>query len=221
MRPSKLDHSPWRNARWLVIAPHPDDETLGTGALIYDTAARQKLAGIAFLTDGDGSHPQGTQGLRSVRRREARNAVGLLCARFAPIAWLGWQDSTPPVAGSGPFVRTAMQIAAIIRNRRVDALAVSDPGDGHSDHIAAFNLACDARTRSRRKLQIFTYSVWNAASCRGTRFCTLPMPMGLRRRALRAHRSQLFARMGPGFRLPSKMSRMPATDQLIALEWPR
>lgn len=221
MRARLIDRSPWRRARWLVIAPHPDDETLGAGALIYHAAARKRLAGIVFLTDGGGSHPQGTAGLRAVRRREARQAVGLLSARSAPVDWLGWADGEPCPTGSARFERTARRMAAIIRDRQVDALVVSDPGDGHCDHIAAFDLACAIRSRSHRKLQIFTYSVWGPAVSRGTRYRTAVMPTSLRRRALCAHRSQLSASMGEGFRLPSPMRRMPATDCLVAVDWPR
>lgn len=221
MRPGLLDRSPWRHARWLVMAPHPDDETLGAGALVYHAVAQKRLAGIVFLTDGGGSHPQGTAGLRAVRRREARHAVSRLSAGSAPVDWLGWQDGEPCEPGSARFDRTAMRMAAIIRARRVDALAVSDPGDGHCDHIAAYDLACDARARSRRKLQIFTYSVWDDAVCRGMRLRTPPMPVSLRRQALRAHRSQLSPSMGEGFRLPSPMLRMRSADCLVALDWPR
>lgn len=221
MKPRLLGRSPWRSARWLVMAPHPDDETLGTGALIHDAAGRGRLAGIVFLTDGGGSHPQGTAGLRAVRRREARSAVSLLSSRSAPIDWLGWNDGQPFVPGSVRFDRTAMRMAAMIRARRVDALAVSDPGDGHCDHIAAFDLACETRARSRRKLQIFTYSVWDDAVSTGMRLCTPSMPISLRRQALCAHRSQLSPSMGQGFRLPSPMRRMAAADCLVAVGWPR
>lgn len=221
MTPGLLDRSPWRRARWLVIAPHPDDETLGAGALIYHSALRKRLAGIAFLTDGGGSHPQGATGLRAVRRREARRAASLLSARSAPIDWLGWDDGEPWKIGSAGFDRTAMRMAAMIRARRVDALAVSDPGDGHCDHIAAFELACEIRARSRRELQIFTYSVWREAVCEGRRYRTSPMPICLRRRALCAHRSQISPRMGEGFRLPPSMRLMRAADCLVAVGWPR
>ncbi|WP_233994040.1 PIG-L deacetylase family protein [Porphyrobacter sp. AAP60] len=204
-----------------MIAPHPDDETLGAGALIHDAGARKRLAGIVYLTDGGGSHPRGTAGLRAVRRREARRAVNLLSATSVPIDWLGWKDGEPCKAGSLRFDRTAMRLAATIRARRIDALAVSDPGDSHCDHIAAFELACETRARSRRKLQIFTYSVWDEPACRGTRFRTLPMPVSLRRRALCAHRSQLSPSMGQGFRLPSPMLRMRAADCVVAVNWPR
>lgn len=216
-----LARSPWRGARWLVIAPHPDDETLGAGALIHHAAARNRLGGVVFLTDGGGSHPQGTKRLRAVRRREARRAVGLLTEWPVPINWLGWADGNPGHEASTAFCRSASQLGTMIRDRRIDALAVSDPGDRHCDHVAAFQLALAARDQSRRALQIFTYSVWDEPACRGTRFATPAMPSGVRRRALNAHRSQLTRSMGEGFRLPKPMRRMASADQLIAVDWPR
>lgn len=216
-----LARSPWRGARWLVIAPHPDDETLGAGALIHHAGSRNRLGGVVFLTDGGGSHPQGTPQLRAVRRREARRAVGLLTEMPVPIHWLGWADGNPSHEASTAFGRSARRLGTIIRARRIDALAVSDPGDRHCDHVAAFNLARAARDQSRRALQIFTYSVWHEPACRGTRFATPAMPSGVRRRALSAHRSQLTPSMGEGFRLPKPMRRMVSADQLIAVDWPR
>lgn len=216
-----LARSPWRGARWLVIAPHPDDETLGAGALIHHAASRDRLGGVVFLTDGGGSHPQGTPHLRAVRRREARRAVGLLAERPVPVDWLGWADGKPSHEASRAFGRSARRLGTMIRTRRIDALAVSDPGDRHCDHVAAFQLALAACDRSRRALQIFTYSVWHEPASRGTRFATPSMPNGLRRRALGAHRSQLTPSMGEGFRLPKPMRRMTAADQLIAVHWPR
>jgi N-acetylglucosamine malate deacetylase 1 len=216
-----LDRSPWRGAQWLVIAPHPDDETLGAGALIHHAAARKRLGGVVFLTDGGGSHPHGTEYLRAVRRREARRAVNQLSPTSVPIDWLGWADGDPIPAVSPSFVRSARRLGTMIRDRRIDALAVSDPGDGHCDHVAAFQLALAARTQARRELQIFTYAVWHEPARRGVRFCTPAMPVGVRRRALSAHRSQLTPRMGEGFRLPPEMRRMPPADCLIPVDWPR
>ncbi len=217
-----LIRSPWRAARWLIIAPHPDDETLGAGALAYHAAGDQRLAGLVFVTDGSGSHPAGTTGLAAVRRREARSAAARLGASHTRLDWLGWQDGHPPAVGSIRFTRTAMRLAAIIRSRRVNALAVSDPGDRHCDHVAAFWLACEAHTRAQRRARLFTYPVWNSPLCTGTVLTTPAMPKGLRRRALSAHRSQLSPRMGAdGFRLPVPMRRMAGADRLIAVDWPR
>lgn len=216
-----LGASPWRRARWLVIAPHPDDETLGAGALLHDVAAEGRLAGIVYLTDGGGSHPPGTPHLLSVRRREARQAAGRLATRAPRIDWLGWADGRPHGAGSLPFRHTARRIAAILRQRRVDALAVSDPGDTHCDHVAAFHLAAAACAAARRNVQLFTYSVWGESAIGGLPVRTSAMPRGQRHSALAAHRSQLSPALGKGFRLPADMRRMPACDTLRAVDWPR
>jgi LmbE family N-acetylglucosaminyl deacetylase len=216
-----LCKSPWRRARWLVFAPHPDDETLGAGALLHQMAAEERLAGVIYLTDGSGSHPPGTPHLRSVRRREARRATSRLATHAAPIDWLGWEDGRPHATGSLPFRHTARRIAAILSQRRVDALAVSDPGDAHCDHVAAFEVAAASCAAACRKVQIFTYSVWGEPSTCGLPVRTSAIPQGQRRGALAAHRSQLSPALGEGFRLPSGMRRMRACDTLRAVDWPR
>ena len=43
---------------------------------------------------------------------------------------------------------------------------------------------------------------------------TPPMPLGLRNRALAAHRSQITPQFGDGFRLSAAKLRMPAFDLL-------
>src|SRR4029077_11597995 len=84
--PPTLDVSP--GTRLLVVAPHPDDETLGAGGLmarVHETGGR---VNVVYLTDGDG-YPEGVQseghiespaamdyrGYGRRRRSEARNAL--------------------------------------------------------------------------------------------------------------------------------------------------
>jgi hypothetical protein len=42
---ASLADRPWRSLRWLVLAPHADDETLGAGALIAQAEATGHFAG--------------------------------------------------------------------------------------------------------------------------------------------------------------------------------
>ncbi|HUD95803.1 PIG-L deacetylase family protein, partial [Sphingobium sp.] len=97
----------WRTRRWLVLAPHPDDETLGAGALIAQTCRSQTFAGLVFLTDGSGSHPA-TDGkarrLVAIRAREGALALSRLTGsrRWKP-AHLGRKDAHPFNAGSVGF----------------------------------------------------------------------------------------------------------------------
>jgi N-acetylglucosamine malate deacetylase 1 len=221
MKPMPINRTPWRFARWLILAPHPDDETLGAGTLLHHAAEAGQLAGLVYLTDGGGSHPEGTARLRSVRRREASLALRRLSGQRIRPDWMGWHDGHPHASNSIAFHRSALRLAAMIRARQVSGLAVSDPGDEHCDHVAAFELARAACGAARSAVQLFTYSVWHGRICEGCRVRSEPMPLGLRRSALAAHRSQLTGRMGAGFRLPAPMRVMRCTDMLTAVGWPR
>jgi LmbE family N-acetylglucosaminyl deacetylase len=79
------------HTRLLVVAPHPDDETLGAGGAIQRVHALGGSVHVIYLTDGDG-YPEGVQtenrienpaaadyrGYGRRRRREARAALGTL-----------------------------------------------------------------------------------------------------------------------------------------------
>ncbi|MFK4870382.1 PIG-L deacetylase family protein [Novosphingobium sp. ZW T3_23] len=211
-----LAQRPWRDKRWLVLAPHPDDETLGAGALIRQTARTGHFAGIVYLTDGSGSHQVST-GLVAQRRREAATALFRLTgSRDRAPVHLGWKDAAPATPETLPFIRTALWLGALCRRLRVDVIAVTALHEPHCDHSAAARIAYAARRVARRRLLVAEYQVWAQARFgRGYRSVeTLPMPVGQRRRALQAHRSQLTAARGPGFRLPADRQRMPATDIL-------
>lgn len=214
MKAEPLARSRWARARWLVLAPHPDDETLGAGALIAHCAAHRRLGGIVFLTDGTGSHPEGTPGVAAVRRKEARHAIARLRAAAMPTIWMGWRDAHPYSTDSIAFAKDADRLAALLRWHRIDAIAVSDHSEAHCDHVAAFRLAEAALRRARRPVALFAYHVWSDAPRRARRIATPAMPVGRRRHALMAHRSQMSPVIGDGFRLPREKRRMPAQDVL-------
>ena len=46
----------------LVLAPHPDDETLGCGAALAAAVTAGYAVRVVAATDGDGSHPRSFQG---------------------------------------------------------------------------------------------------------------------------------------------------------------
>jgi LmbE family N-acetylglucosaminyl deacetylase len=88
-----------------VLAPHPDDETLGCGGLIHDARAAGARVRVVFLTYGDANelafllaekHPVFAP--RAVRRMgEARRAEGIEAARILgvpehDVVFLGYPD---------------------------------------------------------------------------------------------------------------------------------
>ncbi|PZN97816.1 MAG: GlcNAc-PI de-N-acetylase [Hyphomicrobiales bacterium] len=209
------------SARWLILAPHADDETLGCGALIADAASRNALAGVVILTDGVGSHrhdgPASRARLIAARRRESARAVRILagCAAPPPL-FLDWPDAHPFSVGTPAFDQSRRRLAAICRQRRVDALAVTAHNEPHCDHEAAHALARAVSHTAMRTIKVFEYVVW-AAEPPSAGYLTLqtpPMPIGLRNQALAAHRSQTTPQFGEGFRLSAAKLRMPAFDLL-------
>lgn len=205
----------WARMRWLVLAPHPDDETLGAGALIAQTARTGRLGGIVYLTDGSGSHPDEPR-VKHVRRREARLAVRRLAGQAAPIRWIGWQDARPYKPGESRFARDASALGALLRRSRIDAVAVTARWEEHCDHEAAYHLARAAIKGAKRSIRLFQYHVWSKPGPPARAIVrTQAMDSGRRRLALAAHRSQLGPAYGPGFRLPQEKFRMPAQDTLF------
>ena len=68
----------------VVLAAHPDDETLGAGGLIESVARDGARITIVVATDGEGSHPASPTHtpwqLSRIRRREMRKAIDHLAA---------------------------------------------------------------------------------------------------------------------------------------------
>lgn len=214
----RLSSTPWRKARWLVLAPHADDETLGAGALIAEAAADARLAGIAYLTDGTGSHPHRDAAsrarLKAVRRTEAAAACRILTGGPCRPIFLDWPDAQPFRAGSAAWRASILRLTSFCRRERVDAIAVTAADEPHCDHSAAAALANAVAAAALRRVAVFEYCVWGRPPGAAQVFETRPMAPGRRRSALAAHRSQLTPLFGDGFRLPVHQQAMADRDRL-------
>jgi LmbE family N-acetylglucosaminyl deacetylase len=209
---------PWRKLRWLVLAPHPDDETLGAGALVRQTAAAGCFAGLVYLTDGSGSHSteEGQAGrLIATRKREATHALRRLTGGGVPSPlFLDWKDAAPAIGGGTAFNRSCHRLATLCLRLRVDVLATTAAGEPHCDHAAAAELAYAVRSLSKGRIRIAEYVVWGDTPSVRTHYALASEAIlpGKRRHALSAHRSQLTASFGAGFRLPKEKRAMSARD---------
>ena len=66
----------------LVLAPHPDDETLGAGGLIAKLRSQDVPVTVVAITDGENAYAD-TQNLRDIRvpeQTEALRRLGVLAA---------------------------------------------------------------------------------------------------------------------------------------------
>lgn len=137
-----------RQDRLLVLAPHPDDETLAAGEVIQCAVAAGAALRIVFATDGDnnpwpqrwlekrwriGAAERARWGRR--RRSEAVAALGVLGVDAGAARFLGWPDQglTDCLMRDGTAVTELQaEIAAFAPTHVV----VPTLGDRHPDHSA-------------------------------------------------------------------------------------
>jgi LmbE family N-acetylglucosaminyl deacetylase len=184
--------------KFLVLAPHPDDESLGCGGLIAEACRRGRPPVVAILTDGAASHPHSRAyppaRLAEVRAGEARQAVACLGLPAERLFLLGAPDGAAPHSGMG-MEALAARLAVIAEG--CDAILTSWRHDPHGDHGAAW---CVAREAARLiGAQVWEYPVWGWTLPRttevepgawsGWRF-DIAGQLGAKRRAIAAHRSQ-------------------------------
>lgn len=75
----------------LILAPHPDDETLMAAGLIRRALAQGALVNVCVVTNGDHLCPDKSKGRR--RLQESLNALRLLGVDERNVHFLGYPDT--------------------------------------------------------------------------------------------------------------------------------
>ncbi|GAA3035799.1 bifunctional PIG-L family deacetylase/class I SAM-dependent methyltransferase [Microbacterium dextranolyticum] len=154
--------APWRGAsfltidvdRLIVLAAHPDDETLGAGGLIWTAAQAGVDVSVLVATDGERSHgASDLERVAALRRGELVSALAEL-APTARLRFLGLPD------GGVDSARASLRVAlgAEIGDDPWRVLLVAPwQGDGHRDHRVAGEEAAAAAAPGVR---VLGYPVW-------------------------------------------------------------
>ncbi len=136
--------------RLLVVAPHPDDETLATGVLIQQVMAAGGQVRIVLLTDGDanpwpqrwlerrwriGAVDRQRWGRR--RRIEVHRALDRLGVPSTALLPLGWPDMGLLARLRDDTIITLDALTAAIDAFAPTLVALPALGDRHPDHGAA------------------------------------------------------------------------------------
>jgi LmbE family N-acetylglucosaminyl deacetylase len=119
----------------LVVAPHPDDETLGCGVTIMRKLDAGTPVRVVIATDGrrsSDSKVMSPEELVRVRRREALEATGRLGLGPDDVVFLDFEDQG--LADRLPELTE--RLAALVAEFRPEELLVSSVLDHHPDHHA-------------------------------------------------------------------------------------
>lgn len=141
----------------IVLAAHPDDETLGCGVILAKAADRGHPVTVIIATDGEWSHPDSSthspQMLSAIRRREATEAVAVL-APAARLIQLGLPDGH--LDQHAAALRTALRSA--VGSGPAWILANWEQ-DRHPDHAACARAARHVATADPR-CTVGEYPIW-------------------------------------------------------------
>jgi LmbE family N-acetylglucosaminyl deacetylase len=205
----------------LILAPHPDDESLGCGGLIAACCDAGRPPIVAILTDGAMSHPRSKayprERLIRLREAEARDAASLLGLPPGRLVFLREPDTNAPRAGDA-FDRVVERLIGMVDRFGCSTIVASWRFDPHCDHEAAAVIAAEVAVRVR--IRHMAYPVWgwtlppehvvDAGTPVGWRLdiaCNLDRKL----QAIAAHRSQyggLITDDPSGFRLPPGLLRL-------------
>lgn len=146
----------------VVVAPHPDDESIGASAMIAAAAAAGRPLGLVALTDGEGSHrgspTWSPQRIAERRRAEQLAAMDELGAGAARILRLSLPDGGSRWAEG--FADAATTVVRFCEELGATALLTTPSFDPHPDHEAAAELG--ARIQALRpEMRLLLYPVWS------------------------------------------------------------
>lgn len=141
----------------LILAPHPDDETLGCGATILRKAAAGTPVTVAVISDGAAFHDGGRlsrEETAEVRRGEVRDALRLLGLDGGALRWYGYPDG----ALESHEAELATVVRELIDEVRPDEVYVTGAFEPHPDHAALGRAA--RRAVRGRGVRLLEYPIW-------------------------------------------------------------
>ena len=195
---------PDKQTRLLVIAPHPDDETIGAGGLLQQVREAGGEVRIWLLTDGDNNPwPQrwlerrlwigAAERERWGRRRRQEVAQALAALGIAPeqLEGFSWPDMGLTGRLKGQFAAMLDLFEVRLRAWCPNVVVLPDLGDHHPDHGAAHVLARLALAREALSPVLLTYLVHGgAAAGAGEALAIAAAHQAAKRQAMEAHVSQ-------------------------------
>lgn len=143
----------------VVVAPHPDDETLGAGGLVATAAARAVPVEVLLVSRGERSHPDSptvAPGDLAARRDEEFRTASAALHPGAVGTSLRVPDGAlrdhPDVLRAALDERLSSATGQVL-------LVVPWRGDGHRDHRVAGEVA-EAVAAGRDHVTVLAYPVW-------------------------------------------------------------
>ncbi|MHC5671884.1 PIG-L deacetylase family protein [Nostoc sp.] len=215
---------PWRSVKEiasspvLIVAPHPDDETLGCGGAIALLRSLNCHVQVLVISDGTLSHPRSRKypadTLRSLREAETLSALKLLGVEVNHVTFWRMQDGSI----STQYQSVVVSCRAYITEVAPQIIFLPWRDDPHADHRGTWKLIHAVLDGLRLSPRLIEYPIWDWDSeQRGSLPASLEVTiwrlnistvLELKQQAIAAYRSQITDLIDDdpeGFRLSAEM----------------
>lgn len=149
----------------LIVAPHPDDETLGCGGAIALLQHFGKPVQVLVVSDGTASHPNSLkypkQKLRSLRQHETLSALGSFGIESSAITFLGLKDGAVPTPGKTGFKQAVACCRTYLSRFKPATIILPWRRDPHADHRASWRILQKAVNDLPISPRILEYPIWS------------------------------------------------------------
>lgn len=191
--------------RWLVVAPHPDDEILGTGGLLQCAVGARAAVAVALLTDGN-NNPWPQRFLekrirldheareRWGRRRRAEAESALAALGIDPadaLLPLGWPDGEIDRAFASDPAKLVGELSDSVDAFAPTHLVLPSADDTHPDHSASAAIGMLAARRLRKMPKVLAYRVHGPGKEAPIELALTAAQVERKSRALESHVTQL------------------------------
>jgi LmbE family N-acetylglucosaminyl deacetylase/SAM-dependent methyltransferase len=185
--------------RLVVVAAHPDDESLGAGGLVAAARADRLPTALLVATDGEASHPasptHSPEALARIRRGELARAAEALGLDESTVTSLALPDGRV-----GDHVDDVIAaIVDLVGDGRGCLVVAPYRADGHPDHEAMGRCAAAAAHRTGATLAEYPIWLWHAGERADlplgsmVRFPLTEQARAAKQAAIASHRSQVHA----------------------------
>jgi LmbE family N-acetylglucosaminyl deacetylase len=207
-----------QNASILIVAPHPDDETLGCGGAIALLRQLNLSVAVTVVSDGTKSHPNSlaypSPKLKKLREQESLAALAILGVAPEAVTFLNMPDGA--VSTSGESAKAIASIARYLTNLNPSIIFLPWRKDPHPDHRASSQLFIDAIEHLAISLRLIEYPIWDWDTTQRQDFSEsvnawrldISSVLKLKRQAIAQYRSQISDLINDdpeGFRLSAEM----------------
>jgi N-acetylglucosamine malate deacetylase 1 len=165
----------------IVVAAHPDDETIGCGGALRQHVLAGDRVSVIFLTSGEaGGH--GIDDPGGTREREGREAAAIL--GISEIEFWGEPDGQLKATRA-----TVERLSQAVEHSRASVVYAPHRNDDHPDHRCASRIVRRALAGTSHRAQLLQYEIWSPLT-QIDHIVDISEVLEVKLRAIRAYRSQ-------------------------------